>query len=70
MPKAMECPYFSWEDKLFLHCEMGVQEFPDRQARDEYVDAYCGDPLHYRNCTLARVLGEFYERTGKTLEKH
>ena len=47
-----------------------MQEFPDRQARDEYVDAYCGDPLHYRNCTLARVLGEFYERTGKTLEKH
>ena len=70
MPKAMECPYFVWEDKLCLHCEIGVQEFPDRQARDEYVAAYCGDPLHYRNCTLARVLGEFYERTGKTLEKH
>ena len=66
----MECPYFSWEDKLTLHCEMGVQEFPDRQARDEYVTAYCGDPLKYHRCTLAQTLGEFYERTGKSNEKH
>lgn len=70
MPKAMECPYFVWEDKLVLHCEMAVQTFPDKKCRDDWVNALCANIQGCKQCPLCRTLDDFYERTGKEFEKH
>ncbi|MEG1564290.1 MAG: hypothetical protein RR365_11285 [Bacteroides sp.] len=65
MPKAIQCPYFKWEQNKKLHCEAGIINFEDDITRETYTNEYCANVQGYDRCTLADFLTKKYERKGK-----
>ena len=61
--KTFACPFFKWDERLCVHCEGGRPSFPDRTAAQEYINQFCGDVTGWKNCSIARTLLRFYERT-------
>ena len=55
-----QCPYFRWDKKYECHCEGGVLRFSDGQTYLNYIHTYCAGS--WQKCTLARALGEQYEK--------
>lgn len=62
MGKTYICPFYAWEEKLAVHCEMAHVKFPDKAVRDEYLGRYCSALPGWRGCTLARQMNLYYER--------
>ena len=61
--KTFLCPFYSWDEKMKIHCEGGKVLFKDRESAKEYIDRYCaGD---WRKCTVAGSLLRYYEREEK-----
>lgn len=61
--KTFLCPFYSWDEKMKIHCEGGKVLFKDRESAKEYIDRYCaGD---WRKCTVAGSLLRYYERAEK-----
>ena len=56
------CPFFTWDEKLAIHCEAGVVRCPDGRAVNEYTDRNCASVEGWEKCTLADMLLQFYER--------
>lgn len=63
MPKTWACPFFSWEERLCVHCEGARVKFRDREARKEYIDRYCASVPGWINCSFADHLNNQYERS-------
>lgn len=61
--KTFACPFFKWDERLCVHCEGGRPTFPDRAAATEYIDRYCADVNGWRDCSIAKTLLRYYERT-------
>jgi len=60
------CPYWDWEKKLNMHCQMAVMKFPDQKTREVYIRKYCTCVEGWENCSIAKTLNERYEKeTGK-----
>lgn len=68
MPKVLYCPYVLTDCKskrgdLQLNCECGSLRFADKTEYNLFIDRYCGSIEGWKQCTLAKTLNEFYERT-------
>lgn len=61
--RAWSCPFYTWSERLGVHCEGGRLRFPDKDAADEYANRYCAENSGWKNCTVARALLRYYERT-------
>lgn len=62
MGKTYECPFYKWEEKLSVHCELADVRFPDKPTRDEYLGRYCSSISGWSGCSLAKSMGLYYER--------
>lgn len=62
MPLIMQCPFFRKNESLKLHCEGAIVNFPDKEARKEYVTDYCANSINWHKCTICRNLENYYER--------
>lgn len=58
--KTFLCPFFRWDERQKIHCEIGRVSFPDRASAREYTDRYCGGD--WKSCTLAQAMMQYYER--------
>lgn len=72
--RAYTCPYFREETASGnIICEVGEIRFPDKIARRGYVYCLCAANPEWKNCSIAKMLTEFYEReeqkNGKQTEK-
>ena len=54
--KTFACPFFTWDERLAVHCEGGRVTFPDKEAALEYIDRYCASPAGWRECSMAAAL--------------
>lgn len=55
------CPYYSYDEKLAVHCEAGKIKFKGDVAITDYMDKYCAS-YEYEKCSLAKFLEEYYRR--------
>jgi hypothetical protein len=63
-PKAWQCPFFVWDDVCRVCCEgKCVINFPDRTEAKKYIELYCASDGGWKNCSAARMLLSYYERT-------
>lgn len=60
--RAPYCPFYNRERGGKLYCEGGTITFPDNMARNEIIRDYCSDPANYENCTICKMLRNYYER--------
>ena len=58
----IECPFYKKEICLKLYCEGGTIKFPDKDARSEFVLAYCTNSYNWRKCPIAHCLENYYFR--------
>lgn len=65
MPRTYVCPFFMWERGKALRCERCRMDFPDDDAKREYILRYCASLEGWKNCSIAKALLTFYERTDK-----
>lgn len=56
------CPFYRKEQNGKLYCEGGTVKFPDRIARREIVYEFCASPDNYKNCTICKMLMNYYVR--------
>ena len=69
--QTWSCPFFTWDERLAVHCEGGRIRFPDWDARQAYTGQYCAceglltgfNANGWKRCTVARNLLRYYERT-------
>ena len=57
------CPFWKWDGDMTVNCCGGRIVFPSRKAADEYMTAYCANNPGWENCTVAKKLYDFYERS-------
>ena len=57
------CPFFRWDEREQIHCEGGVVSFPDRESCAGYAGKYCGSVQGWKDCTIAKSMADYYERT-------
>jgi len=67
--KYWMCPFFKWDGEKDVNCEGGRISFPSRDAANEYMNTFCADNPGWENCTVAKKLYEYYERTEEDYEK-
>lgn len=61
MPITVKCPFYICDRDKKISCEAGRQRWPDMQAKRVYLRDYCaGD---WQDCSLARAMQSYYERT-------
>lgn len=58
----IQCPFFTRQEYLRLSCECAALKFPDREARSEYLQNFCANPINWKKCTLAHCMENYYER--------
>ena len=63
MPKTWACPFWSWEEKLKVHCEGGNLVFPCMDSRVLFIDQFCACVPGWNNCCIAQNLLAHYENT-------
>ena len=63
--RTWSCPFFTWDERLCVHCEGGCVTFPDREAEQDYIRQYCAsrDAVGWKACSVAGNLLKYYERT-------
>lgn len=59
--KRFKCPFFRWDEKGKVHCEGGVVSLPRPELR-RYVEQYCANLQGWKQCPMARGMGEYYDR--------
>lgn len=57
------CPYWHRDKPLAVYCECGKIQFPDKKARNEYIQAYCTNVTGWKRCQMAQMMETYYERT-------
>lgn len=61
--KSWACPFFSWDERLCVHCECGSRvRFYDQQEAGAYQDRYCASVNGWKDCTVAASLLQYYDR--------
>lgn len=65
MPKTYACPFWKWENGLSMSCECCRMDFPDKDTKSDYAQQYCASVEGWKNCSVARALNEFYEKSGE-----
>ena len=67
--KKWACPFYQSDMKLCVHCERGSRvRFPDLSAENDYADRHCASATGWKDCSIAKSLLKFYERTIQTNE--
>lgn len=64
--RTWACPFFTWDERLCIHCEGGRVCFRDKPEAAEYTARYCASPKGWKDCTLACSLLKYYDRTERT----
>lgn len=65
--KYAQCPFYSQQDKLKLHCEGFCRNnsihlvFNTRTDMDEHKRLYCNNIRNYAKCPLYPVISKQYE---------
>lgn len=67
--KKFACPFFTWDEKFKVHCEGGCVKFRDRKEAGEYQDRYCASVTGWKDCTVAKSVENYYERTEENAKK-
>ena len=67
--KYWACPFFKWDGAKDINCEGGRITFPSPDAANEYMNTFCAHNPGWENCTVAKTLYEYYERTEEDYEK-
>jgi len=62
MPMIIQCPFFKRNEYLRLSCECAAIKFPDREARKEYLECYCANPVNWKKCSMAHCMENYYDR--------
>lgn len=58
-----KCPYFVYaKHGNTISCEIAKVNAPDKQARDEFLDKFCGNGDGYKNCPFYTILDNYYKR--------
>ncbi len=68
MPKTYICPFWMWERGRAIRCERCRMDFPDECAKREYAERYCASLDGWQECSIAKALLKFYERTDGDAE--
>lgn len=55
------CPFYKSDTGKKLKCECVDFEFPDIQAKKDYINKYCIE--HWSKCSISEQLERYYERT-------
>ena len=45
-----------------IRCEMALIKLPDRVARKEFLDKFCGCGDNYKKCPFYEILDNYYKR--------
>lgn len=56
------CPFYRKDGADKLYCEGGTIKFPDKEARHEIVYNVCASEKNYKNCTIYKMLMNYYDR--------
>ena len=67
MDKHAECPYYRYEKEGRIYCEAGRIEAKSVLMRRELAYGYCAG--NWAECTLKKMLDNYYERQEKLLER-
>lgn len=59
--RRFQCPFYKWDERQKVHCEGGVVGLPVPELR-RYMDRYCSSLEGWKDCPIARALGEYYDR--------
>ena len=62
MKLLIQCPFFKSKEALHLCCEGATVKFPDKEARSEYLESYCANPISWKKCSVAHCMENYYER--------
>lgn len=60
--KLPVCPFYVKATYNRVYCEGGTFKIPDPKARHELISEYCSDMENYKNCTICRMLVNYYDR--------
>ena len=62
MKLLLQCPFFKRQEALTFNCEGATIKFPDKEARREYLESYCANPINWKRCSLAHCMENYDER--------
>lgn len=57
-----ECPFAQRLKGERIYCEIARITPPDGQAKKDLVRSYCAHKEGYKDCTLYKVLMQYYDR--------
>lgn len=64
MAVMWSCPYWHKDKGERVTCEAGSVCFPDRAARMDYIRRFCASSDGWKNCQMAKMMDDYYERGG------
>lgn len=56
------CPFYLKESTARLYCEGATAKPPDSESRQYLVHNYCSDSENHKNCTIYKMLMDYYNR--------
>lgn len=59
------CPFFTKESTRLVWCELASFHFPNNACKQS-LKSYCCDMQKYKECTLYKILMQYYEEKEKT----
>lgn len=64
MAITFQCPYFATDnqEKPMVCCEIARLNFPDKEARSNYIKAYCASLAGWQSCPLSQCMTNYYDR--------
>lgn len=62
MPMAFQCPFWRRAQGGVSVCEGCTVTFVAKEEKAEFFWRYCGDAEGWRDCTIAKMLTQSYER--------
>ena len=65
MSRMYHCPYFASAKKLCVRCELAELGFPDQAAKERFVTQFCAAHPGWKQCQLARVMEDYYDRKDR-----
>lgn len=66
MKFSYDCPYLSLIKSGVIRCEGAKIALPDAQARKDFLKDHCGHPTEYKECSLYKIMDDYYKRKYST----